>query len=272
MVILSPDSLLLRLLAHPAGDILFWRGLGFAAAMALMLLWRRPRTLRTLPRAIGAGGALIGSLFALSTSLFVFSIQHTAVANTLVIVAASPLFAALLGLLLLGERPSPVTLAAILAGLAGVFVTVRGSLESLRIAGDLAALGTALCMALVFTLIRRRRERDMVPAYLLSGLIICLASLPLAEPLSFSGGEWLWLALLVTLVHPLGFLLIMTGPRYLMAAEVSLLMLLETVLGPIWVWLALGEQPPAATLWGGGIILGSLAAHAALRMGVRRGS
>ena len=270
VLILSPDALLIRLLGDAPWNILFWRGLGFALVVLLVVAVRHGRRLPAACRAVGPPGLVIGPLFALGTIFFVISITSTSVANTLVIIATSPLFAALVSFVLMGEMLALSTALAIMAGLLGVVITVWGSLGAGRLLGDLAALGTAVCMALNFTLIRRARARDLMPVYALSGLLITLAALPFAEPFAFTGIQWAWLALLVLLVHPVAFLLITLGPRYLTAPEVSLLMLLETVFGPLWVWLLLAEWPPAGTLAGGGVILAALAVNAAWRLRAAR--
>ncbi len=270
VLILSPDALLIRLLGDAPWNILFWRGLGFALVVLLVVVARYGRRLPAACRAVGAPGLVVAPLFGLGTIFFLLSITHTSVANTLVIISTSPLFAALLSFVLMGEMLALSTALAIMAGLFGVVITVWGSLGAGRLLGDFAALATAICMALNFSLIRRARGRDLMPVYALSGLLITFAALPFAEPLAFAGRQWLWLALLVLLVHPVAFLLITLGPRYLTAPEVSLLMLMETVLGPLWVWLALGERPPSSTLLGGAVILAALAANAAWRLRVSR--
>ncbi len=266
VLVLSPDALLIRLLGDAPWNILFWRGLGFALVVLLVVAVRYRRRTLAACLAVGPPGLVIGPLFALGTVFFVLSITHTSVANTLVIIATSPLFAALVSFVLMGEMLALSTALAIMAGLFGVTLTVWGSLGAGRLLGDFAALGTAVCMALNFTLIRRARSRDLMPVYALSGLLITLAAVPFAAPFAFAGVQWGWLALLVLVVHPVAFLLITLGPRYLTAPEVSLLMLLETVFGPLWVWLALGERPPASTLAGGAVILAALIANAAWRL------
>ncbi len=272
VLVLSPDALLIRLLGDAPWDILFWRGLGFALVVLAVVAVRHGRRLPAACLAVGPPGLVIGPLFALGTVFFLLSITHTSVANTLVIIATAPLFAALVSFVLMGEMLALSTALAIATGLLGVVITVWGSLGAGRLLGDFAALGTAVCMALNFTLIRRARHRDLMPVYALSGLLITLAALPFAEPFAFTGAQWGWLALLVLVVHPVAFLLITLGPRYLTAPEVSLLMLLETVLGPLWVWLALGERPPANTLAGGAVILAALTANAAWRLRATRAS
>lgn len=116
-------------------------------------------------------------------------------------------------------------------------------------------------MALNLTLVRRMRGRELMPAYVLAGLFMAALGAVAADGLMIPAERLPWLLLLAFVVVPASLALIMTGPRYISAAEVALLMLLETALGPLWVWLVLGEEPPAATLFGGAVIIGTLLVH-----------
>jgi drug/metabolite transporter (DMT)-like permease len=109
----------------------------------------------------------------------------------------------------------------------------------------------------------------MIPAIAIGNLITTLISLPFAETLSITSMDALWLGLLGIVVLPVGAALITTGPRYLPAPEVGLILLLETVVGPFWVWLALGEVPSERAVLGGAIVIAALTGHAiaALRRG-----
>lgn len=263
---LTPDALLIRLIDSSAWTLLFWRGVGLLVVVGGACLWRYRGDWRAAVCATGAGGMAIALLFALSSGSFLWSIVHTHAANTLIIIALSPLFAALWSLLLLGERLTRDTLLAIFAALAGVVVTISGSLKEVQIAGDLAALLSALVMALSFTLIRRLRSRDLFPAYALAGLVMAAFGSAAADTLLVPSERVIWLVLLTFVVLPLSFTLILTGPKYLQSAEVALLMLLETALGPLWVWLVLGEEPPARTLLGGATILLTLLLYTGNRL------
>ncbi len=106
----------------------------------------------------------------------------------------------------------------------------------------------------------------MVPGTAVGGLVAAAIALPLADPLSPQGIDIFWIGLLGLVVIPIAFGLITTGPRYLPAPEVGLIMLLETVLGPIWVWIALGEEPPPMSLVGGAIVIVALAVHSLVRL------
>ena len=135
--------------------------------------------------------------------------------------------------------------------------------------GDLFALGTALSLAAVFTVIRGSGGMNMIPAAALGALFSCLMALPFAGTLVPPPGTLVYLLLMAAVVMPLSFGLIILGPRHVPAPEVALLMLLETVLGPVWVWFGVGEAPTPVTFLGGGIVLGAVALHAAWRLARR---
>jgi drug/metabolite transporter (DMT)-like permease len=118
-------------------------------------------------------------------------------------------------------------------------------------------------LAATFSLMRHFRSRDMVPAMALGGVITALIALPFATPAAVDGGDALALAVMGLVMLPLSFAMMAVGPRYIPAPEVSLTLLLESVLGPLWVWLALGEDPGEATLLGGAIVIAALAGNAA---------
>jgi drug/metabolite transporter (DMT)-like permease len=261
VLVLTPDSLLVRLIGLDTWSMVFWRGsltmLGLS--IGLTIYYRRQTLARVL--AIGRAGLVVAALFALSSVLFILALNNTSVANTLIIVAAAPLLAAILTWLFLADPVPMRTWMAILAAGAGILVLVSDSPRGGTLAGDLAALGTAACLAVSLSLIRRGRARNMVPAMALSGGLSALAMLPLASPLAVAPGQ-IWLLLLLGLVVlPLAFGLTTLGPRYLPAPEVALILLLETVLGPFWVWLVLNEAPSPYALAGGAIVITALILH-----------
>ncbi len=268
VLVLSPDALLLRLLTLDPFTTVFWRallmGLTLAGVLAVVYRGRADRALR----AVGRWGLVSAHVYALNMISFVYSIHHTAVANTLVIIAAAPLFAAILSRLFLGEGVRLETWAATLVVLAGIAIVFWDGLAQGTWDGDLAALVTALCLAGNFTILRHRKHIDMVPATALGGFIAAgfLLVIGAASPLAPDGRDWLVLAVLGLFVVPVAFGLITIGPRYITAPEVGLLMLVETVLGPLWVWLALGERASALSLTGGGIVLVTLAVYFTWRL------
>jgi drug/metabolite transporter (DMT)-like permease len=250
--------------------VLFWRGLAFFVVIGLVSALRHGSALPSVIVATGSLGLAIALCHGAGQLLFVFSINNTTAANTLVIIAAAPLAAALLARLLLGERTATRTLIAGAVALAAVALTVQGGLGAGSFMGDLAAIGVMAVIATMFVLLRKAGGRDMLPALAMGGLLTTAIALVFAPTLAVTGTDRLYLPLLVLIVVPVSFMLIATGPRYLPAPEVGLLMLLETIIGPFWVWLALAETPSAATLACGAVIILTLAANAWLGLKEQR--
>lgn len=260
---ITPDSLLIRLIEADSWTILFWRGLLTAAGIAGLMLLLYGRAAPARFRDAGRPGLLVAVLFTGSTIFFVNALTLTSVANTLVIVAASPVFAALLSRIFLGERAAARTWIAMIVVIGAVGLIVSGGFEGGRWVGDFCALGTSICVAGSFVVTRHARASDMSPAISLSGLLTALAAWPLAAPLSVDGDSMLLLVLL-GLILTVGFALMMIGPRYITAPEVSLLLPLETVLGTALVWLVLGEEPGGRAIVGGIVVIGTLIIHSVI--------
>lgn len=264
VLVISPDALLTRLISVDHWTMIFWRALFLSFGMWLVLgftspnrVWLQYRTLR--------GGALLKVVaYSLGTISFVFAITHTSVANTLIILSTTPLFAALVSRVLLGEKIEMRVLAAILLVAAGIAVIAYGSGggDASRL-GDLVALLGAFFLACGFSFVRRFPDASTFAAISCSGLLTALLILPLAAPFSVSPADMGYLMLMGIYMLPIGTALMFAGPRYIPAPEVGLLLLLESVLGPVWVWLALGEAPGRYTLIGGALVLATLAGNAA---------
>jgi drug/metabolite transporter (DMT)-like permease len=265
VLVISPDGLLTRLIGADHWTMIFWRALLLSFGMWLVLgftcpnrVWKQYCTLR---------GAALLKVFAysLGTISFIFAITHTSVANTLVILSTTPLFAAIISRVLLRETIEARTLVAILAAAIGVAVIAYGSGEdeSGSLLGDMVALAGAFFLACGFSFVRRFPQASTFAAISVSGLLTAALVFPLAAPLSISPADMGYLMLMGIYMLPLGTALMFAGPRYIPAPEVGLLLLLESVLGPVWVWLALGEAPPGHTLAGGAIVLSTLALNAA---------
>ena len=199
------------------------------------------------------------------------AIAYTSVANTLLILATTPLFGAVLGRVLLGERVALRTWSTIAAGLVGVGVIVHGSLGAPSLAGDAMALGVAFTQGLNVVVVRHAGRRDMTPALCLAALAAAAVAWPLAG-LAWLGaggigiphGTDLWLLMaLGCIVLPVSFALYLRAARYLPAAELALFALVETGLGPVWVWLGIGEVPSGQAVAGGAIVMVALIANAA---------
>jgi drug/metabolite transporter (DMT)-like permease len=211
-------------------------------------------------RAIGRGGLAIAGLIAIASGFFIIALNHASVANILFMQALAPLLAAAMGMLL-GERVAGRTWLAMGIALGGVALMVGGP-------GRPSALGlvlsfvmtTAFAATLVIT--RHQREISMAPATCVSQVVVLVVAAPFAHP-SDAGPRDLWLLVALGVGQiGLGLVFLTIGGRLIPAAEVALITLLEVVLGPLWVWMFLSEQPSASTLVGGAIVLAAVAVQA----------
>jgi len=249
----------LRLIGADVWTLAFWRG-GLSAiglTLVIFLLEGRHECQRQMLR-LNRHTVMVAVNFAIANIAFIFSIKNTAVANTLVIMSMSPLFAAVLSHFLFREPISAGTWIATVTLFSGLTIVFYGSLQSGGVIGDLAALLTSICVAISLVLMRKRRKISMVPALAWSSALVCLTALPFATPASLSGTPLVLMLVLGLLVLPVSLAMIGLSPRYLPAPEVSLILRLEALLAPLWVWLVLGEVPSQETLVGGSIILTTL--------------
>ncbi len=262
VLILSPDALLVRLIHCDVWTLLFWRCLLTSIMQSLFLaLFYRRQFLQSF-RNIGRTGLLSATVVAIGALFFVNSLKQTAAANTLIILAAAPLFSSLLSWFFLREKIARHTWVAIFICFGGILLIFSGSLSSGLLLGDLLALGATFMWASNIVILRSGRAINMVPANLLGNLLVVPAALLAgAQPMALSGSDMLYLILLGGIVLPVSFTMITVSPRYLPAPEVSLILLIETIVGPVWVWLALNEVPLTTTLLAGLLIIGTLAVH-----------
>lgn len=220
-----------------------------------VLITERGRV-RAAFRAIGGGGLAIAALLAVSSASFFIALNYTSVANVLFMQALAPILAALLGMMI-GDRVSQRTWIAMAIALAGVSLMVGGP-------GRPSPLGLALSLVMAIgfagtlVLTRYYREVSMAPAMCLSQVVVFVLAAPLATLSQIGPLDVTLLATLGIAQIGLGFIFLTIGGRLIPAGEVALITLLEIVLGPIWVWVFLSEQPSAATLAGGAIVLGAV--------------
>ena len=268
----SPDGLFIRLIEADAVAIVFWRSVFMALALGMYILAARRDEFTRAVTGAPVTTAVVSFLLAVSNWLFVLSIIETTVANTLVILSTIPLFSAILSRLFLGERIHARTAAAIVVAIAGTLVIFHDSLSGDGWLGVAYALANAILMAVNFVLIRRIAGVSALPAVWLSAVLAAVFALPLIDMLAVGARDLGLMAVNGAVIYAVAFSLTMTAPRFLPAAEVGLIMLLESIAGPLWVWLAIGEEPSAGTLIGGAMILGTLAVHEAIGVAeARRG-
>ena len=261
VVLLSPDALVLRWISADPMHVLVWRGLLMALGMFALLATRYRRR---LPKAIyrcgwtGVGCALC---FCFSTLCFLHAMQLAGAASTLLVYSIAPLVAGVLAWVFLGERLRWYSVSAIVVSMIGIAVIVTDDAPSAHLGGNLFALAGATLLATNFTLARSIPLIDTSPALMVGALFSAGLAWVLGGPPQLQDAHLAGLALLSVIILPLAFTLIQLGPRAIGAAEVGLLMLLEVVLGPLWVWLFLDEAPSVTVMLGGSIVLFALIAH-----------
>ncbi len=247
-------------------QIVAWRTFFLCLSMTVVVVWRyRGRAIAAFRR-MGVWGLVGAAGIGCANTLFMFSLQHTYVANTLLMLGASPIIAAGIAWLLLRERVRGATLIAMLAVAVGVGVMVSGGLGTNRWLGDLLALLTVTAFAFVVVAVRAGRDVDMLPCVVLGAFMACVFSSTMAlvsgEGLAVTAADFGWCAMMGIVQMTGGMVLFIAGSKALPAAELALLSLTEVIVGPIWVWLAVGEVPVGATFLGGAIVLAAMVANA----------
>jgi drug/metabolite transporter (DMT)-like permease len=252
-------------------ELAFWRSLFCALFVAVAMVVRYRG--RWVAQAFGAGvtGWASGAMWAVMFTCFMLALTRTTVANVLVVMAAAPLLAALLGLAFLREPVPGRTWVAIAIAAAGIVWMVRDGLSADGLVGMAIAFGVPVASALNIVLLKRSGARlDLVPAVMLGALISLAVCLPLAWPLSASSGDLAILAGLGVFQLAVPCMLMVRAAQHLAPHEIALLGLLEVVLGPLWAWLGAGEAPTASTLQGGALVLGALLLNELVGMRARR--
>jgi drug/metabolite transporter (DMT)-like permease len=227
-----------------------------SALLAYVAIVERGHVVRAF-RSVGGAGIAVALCVAIASGSFISALNHASVARVLFILAVAPVLAALLARATLGEPISRHTALAMLLALCGVAVML-GAPGDASLAGDGLAFMAALAFSAMIVITRWRHEVSMAPATCLSQAILVVAFLPFASPGEISGDDVAWLAALGIGQIGLGFALLTVGARLIPAAQVGLITLLEVVLGPVWVWLALDERPDTPTLVGGVIVIAAI--------------
>ena len=257
--VLSPDSLLIRLADLDDYTLIFYRGLLPAFSISLILwLYYRADFVPALLR-IGRWGLLNGAIFATINITFISAIQRTTVANTLLFLSSAPIFAALLSLLVLRENQRPSTWFIIALSLVSIFIIGWGSYGTDGLLGDLFAVGCAIGTAASAVLVRYRKHVDLVPSIIVGSLLTSAYALTQSPQLVITSTQFTYVAIIGLLLIPFAFTVLTIAPRFANSAEVQLVYLLESILGPLWVWLVIRETPSMNTIIGGSMLLLSVA-------------
>jgi drug/metabolite transporter (DMT)-like permease len=223
------------------------------ALLVYVAVFERGRVVQGF-RSIGVAGIAVALCVAAASGAFISALNHTSVARVLFILALAPVLAAVLARVFLGEPITGRTVVAMALALAGVALMLGAPGEG-DLVGDGLAFLAVFAFALMIVITRYRHDVSMAPATCLAQVILVAVFLPLATPSAITGEDVIWLAALGIGQIGLGFMLLTVGARLIPAAQVGLITLLEVVLGPLWVWLALDERPSTATLIGGAIVI-----------------
>ena len=271
----SLGGLMARGVATDPWTTVFWRGLFCAAFLAAVTAFRERRRTAAVFRDMGGPGLGMAACFAIASTCFILALSRTSVANVLIIQSLSPFMAGLLGWAWMGERVAGRTWTAMSVALLGSAIMVSRYAYTTpgpgSLGGDLLAFTVALAFAIATVFLRRRRQIQMLPAAALAAALTSLVTFVPAAPGTAAARDLLLLALFGAGQLGLGMILFTAGARRIPVAEASLIAVLESVLGPVWVWLALGENPGAPSLVGGLIVLAALAGHTAADLRLGRG-
>ena len=266
VMIFVPDALIMRLIGGDMLALAFWRGVISGSIFLVLNQIFAPRSMPAKGEWFDRKGLLIIALNAGGVLSWCSAMQHTSAANALLVLAIAPFLAAILSFLLLKERIDRVTALAIALVFTGVLVLASGSLGQGRLLGDGFALMNAITIAAYYVTLRTTGRRNMLPHLALGSILGGLLAVPFAdfEPVTTTQALLIFLSGAIILPGAAG--LLMLGPRYLPAPEVSMITLLEVILGPLLVWAVIGENPGQMTLIGGAIIIITVALHALRRL------
>ena len=266
VMFITPDSLFIRLSSIDTWGLVFYRGIiPFFTVFFGMLLIYRLNFFKILTTS-GIHGIIYVITFSITNITFVVSIQNTNVANTLVMIATAPMLSAILGSIFLKEPPDKKTLISIIITFLSVIYIFFDSLKLGNFYGDILGLITAIGLAVGAVTIRSAKSKNLVPAAVVGKLLVATFALLFVENFALINQDMIIVPLMCILCVAIPFVLVTIAPRFIPAAEVNLFFLLETIIGPIWVWLIIKEQPSVETLLGGVVIIITIAIHSFLKL------
>ena len=266
VMFITPDSLFIRLSNVETWGLVFYRGIiPFFTVFLGMLIIYKLNFFKILFNSGYHGLVYIGT-FSLTNITFVVSIQNTNVANTLVMIATAPMLSAILGAYFLKEPPDKKTWVSIIITFFAIIYIFFDSLKIGNFYGDILGFITALGLAVGAVTIRSAKTKNLVPAAVIGKLFVATFALFFIESFALIEKDLIIIPAMCILCVAIPFVLVTIAPRFIPAAEVNLFFLLETIIGPIWVWLIIKEQPSIETLYGGVIIILTIAIHSFLKL------
>jgi len=266
VMLITPDSLFIRLSTVDTWSLVFYRGaIPFVTVFFVMLVIYKLNFFKILFDS-GYQGLIYIATFSVTNIAFVVSIQNTNVANTLIMIAMAPMLSAILGSIFLKEMPDPKTWIAIVITFFAAVYIFYDSLKLGNIYGDILGLITALGLAIGAVTIRSAKKKNLVPAAVVGKMLVAIFAIFFVETFILLEKD-LWIVpLMCIMCVAIPFVLVTVAPRFIPAEEVNLFFLLETIIGPFWVWLVIKEQPSLETIQGGLVIIVTIAIHSFLKL------
>ena len=266
VMFITPDSLFIRLSNVDTWGLVFYRGfIPFCLVLIGMLIVYKLNFFKMLFNS-GYHGLIFITTFSITNITFVVSIQNTNVANTLVMIALAPMLSAILGGIFLKEIPDRKTWTAIgVTFLAAVYI-FYDSLQLGSIYGDILGFITALGLAINAVTIRSAKKKNLLPAAVVGKLFVAIFAMFFIETYTLIERDLIIVPLMSIMCVAIPFVLVTIATRFIPAEEVNLFFLLETIIGPFWVWMVIKEQPSLETIQGGSIIILTIAIHSYLKL------
>ena len=266
VIFITPDSLFIRLSNVDTWGLVFYRGIipFFTVFLGMLIIYKL--NFFKILLSSGYHGLIYVGTFSTTNITFVVSIQNTNVANTLVMIATAPMLSAILGAIFLKEPPDKKTWISIIITFIAIIYIFSDSLKLGNFYGDILGFITAIGLAVGAVTIRSAKSKNLVPAAVVGKLFVATFALFFIESFVLENKDLIIVPLMCILCVAIPFVLVTIAPRFIPAAEVNLFFLLETIIGPIWVWMIIKEQPSVETLYGGAVIIITIATHSFLKL------
>ena len=266
----SANGLLMRSIEEASPwQVISIRLFALSAVLTLVYLVQQPRgTALSAIRSLGPWSLLGAVMIAVANSGLVWSLSQTTVANTMFILSTVPFLTAVLGWIFLRERIEPGLWVAMLVSLVGISIMIADGLGRGALLGDAIALMTAFAFACFVVVLRHGRSRNMLPVVILGSLLAAVFAAAMADfdllgiPAADLALAFVWGGVCSSVVH----VLFVFGSRYVLGAELTILVLVEFILAPVWVWLVFAERPSLLALAGGALVLLSVGSRGVLAL------
>ena len=266
VMFITPDSLFIRISSIDTWGLVFYRGIiPFLTVFFGMLIIYKLNFFKILLNS-GYHGIIYILTFSITNITFVISIQNTNVANTLVMIATAPMLSAILSAIFLKETSDKKTWTSVIVTFGAVLYIFFDSLKLGNFYGDILGVVTAIGLAVGAITIRSAKSKNLVPAAVVGKFLVATFALFFIESFALINKDLIIVPLMCILCVAIPFVLVTIAPRFIPAAEVNLFFLLETIVGPIWVWLVIKEKPSIETILGGTVIVATIAIHSFLKL------